>query len=268
MTASAIYLNGATLMSTTTDRLLTIALDVGYAGIEARAERLLEADEEVEATAALTQPGQIFSLNGISLSMRGDGRMDRAVLESDLRSRLAICERIRAQYLLAVAPRAKGLTASDAMPAMRDALRIVADGAARSAIRVAFEFLGFPDCPINTPTLAGELVDEVREVEVVLDSCHWHASGGGPLSEYPVDRLALVHLNDVATMPPSEIEDADRVLPGEGAIRLAPLVAELAVRGYSGPWSVETFNPSYWQANPDEVARRALTAVRRLVQSS
>lgn len=268
MTAGAIYLNGATLMSTPTDRLLAIALGAGYSGVEARAERLLRDEEEVRAAAAAAQPGQVFSLNGISLAIHADGRLDRGTLERDLRSRLKICEAIGVRYLLAVAPRMAMVPASAAVRGMREGLRLVADRAGRSGIRVAFEFLGFGDCPINTPALAGELVGPVDGVEVVLDSCHWHASGGGPLDEYPVERLALVHLNDAPEMPPSEIEDADRVLPGEGVIALGPLVADLRGRGYSGPWSLETFNPSYWEAEPAQVARRGMAAIGRLLDST
>ena len=46
MTA-AIYLNGATLMTTPTPRVIAIARETGYTGIEARAERLLKAPAEV-----------------------------------------------------------------------------------------------------------------------------------------------------------------------------------------------------------------------------
>ena len=57
---------------------------------------------------------------------------------------------------------------------------------------VAFEFLGFSDCPINTPAIAAETVDGIDAIDLVLDSCHWHASGSEPLDSYPVERIALV----------------------------------------------------------------------------
>jgi sugar phosphate isomerase/epimerase len=31
-------------------------------------------------------------------------------------------------------------------------------------------------------------------------------------------------------------------------------VGALRARGYTGPWSLETFNPTYWSAEPSEVA--------------
>jgi sugar phosphate isomerase/epimerase len=57
-----IYLNGATLMTTPTQRVLAIAREAGYAGIEARTERLLQDSEEVHATAKVAQPKEVLTL--------------------------------------------------------------------------------------------------------------------------------------------------------------------------------------------------------------
>src|SRR5437868_1964499 len=121
----------------------------------------------------------------------------------------------------------------------REALELARDRADRVGIRIAFEFLGFADCPINSPAIATETVDGIEGIDLVLDSCHWHASGAPPLDGYPVDRLALVHLNDAPAKPPREIEDADRLLPGDGVINLKALIQELRSGKYQGPWSLE-----------------------------
>lgn len=265
MNASRIYLNAATLMTTPTNRVLEIARGSGYAGIEARSERLLMGSDELRATAALGRRGSVFSLNGISVSIRSDGSVDRRKLEEDLPERLRICKEVDADYLLAVAPRAPGVATARAMPGMRDGLRLISEAADRRGIKIAFEFLGFRDCPVNTPSLAGELVADMPEVDVVLDSCHWHASGGASLQDFPAERLAIVHLNDAPKKPRELLEDGDRVLPGEGVVDLPSLIAMLAIRGCSGPWSLETFNPAYWAEDPAEVARRGIAAVDRFV---
>jgi len=71
-------------------------------------------------------------------------------------------------------------------------------------------------------------------------------------------------LNDAPAKPPREIEDADRVLPLEGVIRLPELVRNLAQHSYAGTWSLETFNPGYWERDPLEVARQGRAAIDRL----
>ena len=250
-----LHLNGATIMTTPTDRHIVIARDAGYEGVEVRAERLLDAPEEVEAAAAIVRPGEVWSLNGIQLQVLADGRLDRARLDLELPPRLEICRRLGVAYLLVGPPRAAGVDRGQAIGAMRDGLAILRDAAAMLGIGVAFEFLGFGDCPIDTPALAGEVVADLPGVDLVLDSCHWHASGAGPLDAFPIERLAMVHLNDAPAKPPREIEDADRLLPTRGVIRLAELLVELRRSRYDGPWSLETFNPEYWAEPPEQVAR-------------
>lgn len=259
-----IFLNGATLMTTATERVLAIAREAGFDGIEARAERLLEYSEEVAAAQQEVRTDEVWSLNGVRISLNQDGSADRSLLLADLKTRLAVCRELRAAYLLAVPPRLQGLSTDAAEPGIREALVQARDRADTLGIRVAFEFLGFADCPINTPGLAARVVDGIDGVGLVLDSCHWHASGGGPLDGYPVERIAMVHLNDAPPKPPRQIEDADRVLPGEGVIRLTDLLTDLERRGYRGPYSLETFNPGYWEQPPVEVARRGKAALDRL----
>jgi len=262
---TAIYLNGATLMTTSTQRVLEIARETGYGGIEARAERLLKDAAEVRATAGMVRPKEVLTLNGVALTVQADGRMDRRLIEDDLKPRLQICQDLGAPYLLAIPPRAPGLETRRAIPATRDALELARDRADRLGIRIAFEFLGFADCPINTPEIATETVDRIDGVNLVLDSCHWHASGSRPLNSFPVKRLVLVHLNDAPDKPPRLIEDEDRLLPGEGVIQLKTLIAALRARGYTGTWSLETFNPAYWKEDPEDISRRGYAAIDALL---
>ena len=259
------FLNGATIMSTSTPRSVEVAREAGFDGIEARAERLLADPAEVAATAETVRPGEVWSLNGIRLSLLAGGTLDRERLEADVGPRLEACRAIGAAYLLAVPPRMSGLSEDSALPAIRAGLELVRDRAVADGVGVAFEFLGFFDCPIRTPAAAARVVDGLAGVEIVLDSCHWHASGSGSLDALPVDRLAMVHLNDAPAKPPEQIEDADRVLPGLGVIRLPELIAALRVRDYRGPWSLETFNPGYWEADALTVARQGEAALDTLL---
>ncbi|HLA16904.1 MAG TPA: sugar phosphate isomerase/epimerase [Candidatus Limnocylindrales bacterium] len=262
-----LYLNGATIMTTPTVRHIEISRLAGFDGVEVRAERLLEAPDELAEAAAIVRPGEVWSLNGIQLQLAANGTLDRERLDSELPPRLDICRVLGAAYLLVVPPRSAGADRDRSIAAMRDGLAVTRDRAAAIDVGTAFEFLGFGDCPIDTPSLAGEVVAEVPGVEVVLDSCHWHASGSGSIDDFPVDRLAMTHLNDAPPKPPREIEDADRLLPGDGVIRLAELVDALRARGYGGPWSLETFNPTYWSEDPLQVARRGRQLVGDVLAS-
>jgi 2-keto-myo-inositol isomerase len=264
-----LYLNGATVMTTPTDRQLVIAREAGFSGIEARAERLVGAADELRASVAAADHGEVWSLNGVRLGLRPDGAPELETLKAEMAPRLEICRALGAPYLLAVPARVPGLEARRGLPGTREGLARARDLAAASGVRIAFEFLGFPDCPIRTPPLAGEVVGGVDGVDLILDVAHWHASGSPSLRDgFPVERLAMVHLNDLPDKPLAELEDADRLFPLEGVIRLADLMRDLTVHRYAGPVSLETFNPAHWAADPLDLARRGLEAVKTLVGES
>jgi 2-keto-myo-inositol isomerase len=263
-----VFLNGATIMTTPTDQHIRIAREAGYDGVEVRAERLLEDADELRAAADLVRPHEVWSLNGIQVKLTAEGSLRSDLLTDELEPRLAACEALGADYLLIVPPRMGGVSRDLALAGVRDGVRRIRDAAATRGIRVAFEFLGFGDCPIDTPALAARLVEDLDGVDLVLDSCHWHASGAGSLDAFPVERLAMVHLNDAPAKPPRLIEDADRLLPGRGVIGLDGLIAALRERGYGGPWSLETFNPAYWEQEPLDVAQEGRSTLRRLLEST
>ena len=205
----------------------------------------------------MVRPGEVWSLNGIQLQLTPEGGLDRERLAAEMAPRLEICRRLAAAYLLVVPPRAPGADRERAIGAMREGLAILRDAAARDGIGVAFEFLGFADCPIDTPELAGRVVVDLPGVDLVLDSCHWHASGAGSARRVPDRPPGDGPPERRAGKPPREIEDADRLLPGRGVIRLTELIGMLRDAGYSGPWSLETFNPDYWALPPRRSRRRA-----------
>lgn len=251
-------------MSTTTSELLEIARAAGFDGVEVRAERLLGATAELAEARSRVRPGEVWSLNGLQLQLDTDGSFDRARASVELDPRLEIAATLGASFLLVVPPRTSGADVDRSIAAMREGLTFVTGAANAAHVRVAFEFLGFGDCPINTPALAARVLDGIDEVGIVLDSCHWHASGGGPLDDLDVARIVMVHLNDAPSKEPRLIEDDDRVMPGDGVIRLRALIDSLSAGGYRGPFSLETFNPAYWAEDPMTVAIRGRARLARL----
>src|SRR5207302_5805521 len=82
------------------------------------------------------------------------------------------------------------------------------------------------------------LIEQCGEanVGVCLDVFHYYT---GPSKFEDLDllrpgRLAHVQLCDLAGVPREVAEDSDRVLPGDGDFRLAPLLDRLRQQGYDG----------------------------------
>jgi len=141
------------------------------------------------------------------------------------------------------------------------ALHDLADIAAPYGVKLAFEFLGFPWCSVRTLAQCWEIVQAVNRpnVGLVIDACHFYA-GGSKLSSIEVidpEKLLIFHINDVEDRPKETIEDAHRLLPGEGVIPLDDILSRLKRIGFNGLCSIELFRPEYWERDPVELATAA-----------
>jgi sugar phosphate isomerase/epimerase len=80
-------------------------------------------------------------------------------------------------------------------------------------------------------------------VGLLLDSWHWHWAGA--TTEDIIDagrqRLVHVHFNDAPNIPPDQVRDDHRLLPGEGVINLVGFLRALQQIGYVDALSVEVF---------------------------
>ena len=72
-----------------------------------------------------------------------------------------------------------------------------------------------------------------------------------------------MQLCDLAGVAREFAGDGDRILPGDGDIDAAPLVAHLRSIGYGGCVSVELMNPQIWRVSPRQFGDVAMSALRR-----
>jgi 2-keto-myo-inositol isomerase len=77
----------------------------------------------------------------------------------------------------------------------------------------------------------------------------------------------VFHMNDYPATPPrAAIKDADRVYPGDGVAPLPEIFRTLREIGYEGFFSIELFNPTYWQQDPLLVAQTALNKLKAVAE--
>lgn len=97
----------------------------------------------------------------------------------------------------------------------------------------------------------------VPEACVLADVYHLY-KGGSPIAGLGLlsgAALPLFHINDYPTsIAPADINDADRVFPGDGDAPLAQVFETLRSVGFDGFVSLELFNPAYWQGDPLKIA--------------
>ncbi len=101
-------------------------------------------------------------------------------------------------------------------------------------------------------------------IKFMLDLYHFWAgmSKFEDLNEIRPGEIHHVHFADTPAEPTYEVFlQKDRAWPGEGIAPLARIVAELKRLGYSGPASLELFDPEVQNADPFEVATKAIGTI-------
>jgi 2-keto-myo-inositol isomerase len=140
--------------------------------------------------------------------------------------------------------------------------------AAGFGVRLALEFRGKATFCASLDTAVALVAQCGRpNVGVCLDVFHYQTgpSKRDDLALLTRGNLAHVQLCDLAGVPRELATDADRVLPGDGDIRLEPVMARLRAIGYDGWISLELMNPTLWQVKPASVAEVGLAALRRFL---
>jgi sugar phosphate isomerase/epimerase len=104
-------------------------------------------------------------------------------------------------------------------------------------------------------------------VGLLLDSWHWHLAGATTQDIIAAgrDRIVHVHFNDAPNLPPEQIRDNQRLLPGEGVIDLVGFVRALQTIGYNDALSVEVFG-RLKDKTPEEAARLGLESSMKIFQ--
>ena len=81
--------------------------------------------------------------------------------------------------------------------------------------------------------------------------------------------IQVIHVNDYPTnRPRTELNDGDRVHPGDGNAPLDVIFQTLAGNGCRAALSLELFNKSYWEQDAESVARIGLMKTKAAVEAA
>jgi len=267
-------LNGATTMRADLSTDIRVAGQAGYDALEIWAAKLddflLEgslADVVSLLRGAGIKPHAINSIERITFR-------DEAGYE-EVKERCRQLSRV-AQVLgcpnIVVVPSDKpaGVTKEEVYQESVRILRDLAEIAAGYGVRLAFEFLGFVACSVNTLADCWEIVQRVdrENVGLVIDAFHFYVGGSRleSIGQIAPQKLFIFHINDAEDLPKAQLTDAHRLLPGEGVIPLKGIIAALRGIGYDGVCSVELFRPKYWEWEPLELAKLAKRKTEELLK--
>lgn len=110
-----------------------------------------------------------------------------------------------------------------------------------------------------------------RDAAMLPDVYHIYKGGSdfAGLRTITGQRINVFHMNDYPAGPPREkIADRDRVYPGDGVAPLAQIVRDLTANGFEGAFSLELFNPEYWQQDALEVAKTGLAKMKQAIHAA
>jgi len=148
------------------------------------------------------------------------------------------------------------------------ALGKAAELALRFGVRLALEFQSSSAlCSCLETAVALIAESGASNVGVCLDAFHYYT---GPskfedLAYLTSLNVAWVQVCDLSGTLRELAGDRDRILPGEGDFRLAPILDHLGGIGYDGHVSLEVLNPHLWQVSADRVADLGYQALSRVL---
>jgi 2-keto-myo-inositol isomerase len=263
--------NGATTMTSSFETDVRIAGAAGFDVLEITAtkmDKFLQTHSLADACDLIeTAKLKTHAINSIEQINSRDASMHQKVL-ARTREISEWCCALACPWIIAVpGPKPAGSTWEQVRDETIAVLREMNEISAPLGVKLAFEFLGFPWCSVQTVAQAWEIVHAVDlpTVGMVIDTCHFFAGGSTIDSIKAIDgkKLAVFHINDVEKMPREYIEDANRLYPGDGVIPLKEIIAAVRSTRFNGVTSVEIFRPEYWQRQPLGVAKESYTKTKK-----
>jgi 2-keto-myo-inositol isomerase len=220
----------------------------------------LELLEEQQMTLAAA------SYQGGLLLSQGDERRSHY---DHFRRRLDLCQQFHIPIMLVVADFAEAVDETSLERAVVS-LKQAAQWAAGFDVRLALEFRAKATFCTSLDT-AVALVAQCGEPNagINFDLFHYYT---GPskfedLALLTPQNLAFVQVSDVSGVPREMASDADRVLPGDGDFRLAPIIDRFRAMGYNGWVSLELTNPTLWSTKPSQVVELGMMALARVLST-
>jgi 2-keto-myo-inositol isomerase len=179
-------------------------------------------------------------------------------------------KKLGVQYVVAVPlVTEEKILKSDIRKSCVEVLTELSDIAKPYGMKIAVEFVGHPQCTVNTFGQAYDIVEAVNRdnVGLVLDCFHFHAMGSKieDLKNADGSKIFILHMDDTEDFPIGLLTDEDRLWPGLGAIDLDGILSTLKEIGYSNVASVELFRPEYYQLDAEEAIKTAKETTVKVV---
>ncbi len=163
----------------------------------------------------------------------------------------------------------RGDSVSPPLPVIAERYRALLEVGAEIGVTPQLELWGFSPTLSKLSELAYVAAGAEHPDACVLPDFYHIYKGGSDFSALGMleaSRMHCFHMNDYPADPPREsIADKDRVFPGDGICPLPQIIRQLIDHGFRGTFSLELFNPEYWERDALEVAQEGLAKSKAVV---
>ena len=137
----------------------------------------------------------------------------------------------------------------------------------KTGVMPQLEFWGaFPSFFHLGQAMAVAAAADDKDAKILADVYHLFRGGSGFEGMKMLDGHAIdiFHMNDFpASIPRTEQQDKDRVMPGDGAAPMQELADTLKGKGGEIILSLELFNPTYYAMDAEAVVKEGLEKMKR-----
>jgi 2-keto-myo-inositol isomerase len=137
----------------------------------------------------------------------------------------------------------------------------------KTGVMPQLEFWGaFPSFYHLGQAMAVAAAADDKDAKILADVYHLFRGGSGFEGMKMLDGHAIdiFHMNDFpASIPRTEQQDKDRVMPGDGAAPMQELADTLKSKGKPIILSLELFNPTYYAMDAEVVVKTGLEKMKR-----
>ncbi|MEW4531115.1 sugar phosphate isomerase/epimerase family protein [Maioricimonas sp. JC845] len=254
---------------------IALAADVGYDGIE---PWIGEIQQHVAAGGSLDDLRRQVADSGLKVeSAIGFARWivdDEAERKKGIDQLKRDMELVRAIGGTRIAAPPVGAHGKDAaeldLSAVADRYEAILELGRETGVTPQLEIWG-PSKNLFRLDQAVEVLKRCDDPDACLLPDIYHMYRGGSdfaqLSTLPGGMIHVFHVNDYPARPREELNDSDRVYPGDGDAPVTEILRMLQKIGFRGALSLELFNRDYWQQDPRTVAETGLKKMKAAVAS-
>lgn len=251
-----ICFNEATTMKNSTlEKDLEFCEKAGYELIEIRLDKLRDYlnNHTVDDLAKFFENNRIkpFAFNALEFITFRDEEGYKKI-KDDLKFLCEVGEKINCKKIVVVPTFDIGEYTKDQIK--EESIRVLndlADTAEAYGVKLAYEFVGYPNCSVNTFGQTYDIIKTLNRdsVGMVLDCFHFHAMGSRieDLQNADPSKIFIFHIDDSEDLPVGALRDNNRLWPGDGVIDLDLILKTLKEIGYNEMASIELFRPEYWE---------------------